>query len=321
MQQTETISCNVMSVNARKGAPVPGSRLTAEERSRIEGWLREGLGYAEIGRRLGRPTSTVSREVMRNGVPGDYRAEDAARAAGDRGRKRRPRTAPEPDVDAQARSFVEEFAALLAATGLPRMTARVFVCLLTAEGEGLTAADLVRLLRVSPASVSKSVAALEAMDLVARSPVAGSRRERYFVAEDVWARAWQADTGAHGRVAAAAERGVAVFGADTPAGARLAATGAFFAKLSDQMGTGALAVVDDALTMVAALVHAARPLPLDALAGALGWPADRTRAALEAVGRHPDIADPLALTTDANGHALAARPDRLSREQREALGR
>lgn len=299
---------------------MPGSRLSGEERRRIEAWLSEGLGYAEIGRRLDRPTSTISREVVRNGVPGAYRAEDAARAAAERGRsRRRRRPQPVSDGDATALAFLDEFASLLAATGLPRMTARVFVCLLTADEEGLAAADLVRLLRVSPASVSKSIAALEAMELMARRTAAGSRRERYFVAEDVWLRAWQADTGAHGRVAAAAERGVAIFGADTAAGARLAAMGAFFARLHDQMSAVTPAVVADALTVVAALIHAGRPLALDVLAAALDWTVPRTRAALDAIARHPDIADPLALETGGGEYRLVVRADRLSRAQQEAL--
>ena len=56
---------------------MPGARLTHEDRRRIAAWLADGLGYAEIGRRLGRPTSTISREVTRNGTPGEYLADHA----------------------------------------------------------------------------------------------------------------------------------------------------------------------------------------------------------------------------------------------------
>ncbi|MFK0259260.1 helix-turn-helix domain-containing protein [Streptomyces sp. NPDC090445] len=45
---------------------MPGGRLTHEDRQRIADGLAEGLGYTEIGRRLGRPASTVMREVTRN---------------------------------------------------------------------------------------------------------------------------------------------------------------------------------------------------------------------------------------------------------------
>jgi DNA-binding transcriptional ArsR family regulator len=305
---------------------MPGERLTREHRERIAVWLRDGLGYAEIGRRLGRPTSTISREVARNSGPGGYLPDHAQRATGLRARRRKPAPSAEPVPDGQPdeepRRFVAEFATLLAATGLPRMTARVFACLLTADADGLTAADLVRRLRVSPASVSKSIGSLDAMELVVRQPDPGGRRERYRVDDDVWLRAWQADTDAHGELATAARRGVEIFGADTTAGTRLGAMAGFFARLSEQMSGTSLTepVVQDALTVVAALIHARGPLTLDMLATALDWPRDRTAAALEAVDRHPAIADPLTPHVGAPGtYSLTTRPDRLSPAQRRAV--
>ena len=305
---------------------MPGGRLTHDDRRRIAAWLADGLGYAEIGRRLGRPTSTISREVARDGAPGDYLPDHAQQAADRRARRRKPARAAEPAADGQpteaAGGFVDEFATLLAATGLPRMTARVFVCLLTADSGGLTAADLVRRLRVSPASVSKSIGHLEAIDLVARRPDPGRRRERYLIEDDVWLRAWQTDTGAHGEIATAAQRGIEIFGAETTAGARLGRMGQFFARLSEQMGGSALAetAAHDALTVLAALVHAGRPLALGTLAAALGWPPERATAALDTIQRRPAIADPLALRAVGPGtYALSARPDRLSPAQRRGL--
>ncbi|MGW5649356.1 helix-turn-helix domain-containing protein [Saccharopolyspora sp. NPDC003752] len=305
---------------------MPGGRLTHEDRRRIAAWLADGLGYAEIGRRLGRPTSTISREVARNAASGDYLADHAQQAAGHRARRRKPARPAEPATDGQpteaARGFVDQFAARLAATGLPRMTARVFVCLLTADADGLTAADLVHRLQVSPASVSKSIGYLEAMELVVRQQDPGGRRERYAIDDDVWLRAWQADTGAHGEIATAAQRGIEIFGADTTAGARLGKMGRFFARLSEQMSGSTLteAVVHDALTVLAALVHAGRPLTLDALTTALDWPRERATAALDAIQRQPVIADPLALRASGpETYVLTTRPDRLSPAQRAAL--
>ncbi|WP_158854334.1 MarR family transcriptional regulator [Saccharothrix deserti] len=305
---------------------MPGGRLTHEDRQRIAAWLADGLGYAEIGRRLGRPTSTISREVARNGAPGEYLADHAQQAAGHRARRRKPTRPAEPAADGQptevVRGFVDRFATLLAATGLPRMTARVFVCLLTADAGGLTAADLVRRLQVSPASVSKSIGYLEAMDLVVRQPDPGGRRERYVIDDAVWLRAWQADTSAHGDIATAAQRGIEIFGADTTAGARLGRMGQFFARLNEQMSGSTLAetVVYDALTVLAALAHARRPLTLDTLATALDWPGGRATTALDAIQRQPAIADPLALqATGPETYTLTARPDRLSPAQRQAL--
>jgi len=304
---------------------MPGARLTHEDRGRIAAWLADGLGYAEIGRRLGRPTSTISREVARNGTPGAYLPEHAQQTAGHRARRRKARPS-EATTDGQStevvRGFVDQFATLLAATGLPRMTARVFVCLLTADASGLTAAELVHRLQVSPASVSKSIGYLEALNLVMRRLDPGGRRERYAIDDDVWLRAWRSDTSAHGEIAAAAQQGIEIFGADTTAGVRLGRMGQFFARLSQQMSGSMLAepAVDDALTVLAALVHAGRPLTLGTLATALDWPRDRLTAALGAVQLHPAIAGPLVLRTiGPQTYTIATRPDRLSPAQRHAL--
>ena len=43
---------------------MPGGRLTQQERQTITLGLADGLPYAEIARRLDRPTSTVTREVI-----------------------------------------------------------------------------------------------------------------------------------------------------------------------------------------------------------------------------------------------------------------
>ncbi len=302
---------------------MPGGRLTHEDRRRIAAWLAEGLGYAEIGRRLDRPTSTISREVTRNGTAGDYLPARAQQAAEHRARRRKRTRPAAPSTADAVRTFADQFAGRLAATGLPRMTARVFVGLLTADADGLTSADLVRELQVSPASVSKSIASLEAMALVVRRADQGTRRERYVIDDDVWLRAWHADTGAHGELAAQARRGVEIFGADTVIGARLGRMSEFFAKISGHMRGDANAEpsVRDALTVIAALAHAARPLTASALAAALDWPAGRTTAALNTIRRQPAIADPLALRIGADRtYSLTAREDRLSRAQRAALG-
>ncbi|WP_066370949.1 helix-turn-helix domain-containing protein [Herbidospora mongoliensis] len=299
---------------------MPGGRLTHENRRQIAVWLDEGLGYAEIARRLGRPTSTISREVARNSVHGGYLADRAQQTAGQRARRRRPVQATEPPVDGAVPGFVERFATLLVATGFPRMPAHVFVGLLTAESGSLTSAELVRALRVSPASVSKAIGYLEATELVRRTQE--GRRERYVIDDDVWLRAFESDTGAHAEVAAAARDGIEIFGAGTPAGTRLGRMAQFFSWISDQMKDSGLtdAAARDALTVVAALVHAARPLTEGALATALDWPARRAAAALDAIGRRPILADPLAVERLENGaYAVAPRPDRLGAAQREAL--
>ncbi|MDP9842914.1 hypothetical protein [Streptosporangium lutulentum] len=80
------------------------------------------------------------------------------------------------------------------------------------------------------------------------------------------------------------------------------------------------AVVHDALTVLAALVYAARPLTVDDLATALDWPVQRAVGALDAIGRRPILSDPLAVERlGCGGYAVTPRPDRLSPAQRDAL--
>ncbi|MFD0363522.1 helix-turn-helix domain-containing protein [Nocardia sp. GCM10030253] len=69
---------------------MPGGRLTKQDRQQIASGLAQQLGYAEIARRLDRPTSTVSREVTRNGGPGRYQPDRAHLATERRARRRTP---------------------------------------------------------------------------------------------------------------------------------------------------------------------------------------------------------------------------------------
>src|SRR5215467_5528455 len=144
------------------GAPMPGGRLTQEDRRRIASWLAEGLSHAEIGRRLSRPTSTITREVNRNRGPAGYRADQAQRAT--RQRARRRNTAPAPVVApagprADGRDpvavgqFEERFTGALAQMGMPRTICRVLTCLTTTDSGSMTSAELVRRLGVSAASI------------------------------------------------------------------------------------------------------------------------------------------------------------------------
>lgn len=201
---------------------MPGSRLTLPDRERIAEGLSEGLGYAEIARRLARPTSTITREVARNGGPNGYRPAPAHAATRDRARRLAP-----PPPEAAVGDFESRFATMMAATGLSRMPARVLACLLTSEHGRLSAGDLVRRLRVSPASVSKAVAYLERLELIRRTRDTEGRREHYVVDDDVWYRACTREVEVCTTWACAAREGAAVFDG-TPAGARLAAMGSYF---------------------------------------------------------------------------------------------
>ncbi len=75
---------------------MPGGRLTQQERQQIALGLADSLPYAEIARRLERPTSTITREVMRNGGPAAYRADLAHRATERRAHRRLPASSRTP---------------------------------------------------------------------------------------------------------------------------------------------------------------------------------------------------------------------------------
>ncbi|MDX6239949.1 MAG: hypothetical protein QOG10_4764 [Kribbellaceae bacterium] len=308
---------------------MPGGRLTNEDRRLIAAGLAEALGYAEIARRLGRPTSTISREVARNGGSDGYRSDHAHQATGWRARRRNPASPPElpAAVDAYGRDpeavrgFAEDFAALMVQTGLPRMAARVLACLVTTDAGALTAAELVHQLRVSPASVSKAIGYLEGLELVRRERDPRRRRERYIIDDDTWLRTWMTSARTNAMLANIAQQGAEILDTATPAGARLDQLGKFFTQLSDDMAGGPTAAVfDDTLTVLAALVHAVAPLTADQLATALDWPPDRVTNALHDAEQHPDITDPVALRrTEPGIYTIEARPDRLTPTQRKAL--
>jgi hypothetical protein len=296
---------------------VPGGRLTDEERRRIASGLAEDLGYAEIARGLGRPTSTVTREVARNGGARAYRADRAQRAARRRARRTVP---PQPAQAADAvREFADRFAALMVETGLPRTAARVFATLITTDSGALTSADLVARLRVSPASVSKAVGYLEGLELIRRERA--GRRELYLIEDDVWLHTWMTSARTQAMWADAARQGTDLLGASTRAGARLEQMTRFFARLSDDMSGGpAGAALNDARTLLAALLAAGQPMPGDRLAAALGWAPDRLAGALHDAELYADLTDPVALARPADGDCSAVvRADRLTATQRAAL--
>lgn len=214
---------------------MPGGRLTYQDRQHIASGLAEGLGYAEIARRLRRPTSTISREVARNGGYQGYRADHAHETARRRARRRKPAPSPTAHAAADAygrdpeavRDFEEQFTAMAVRMGLPRMVARVLLGLFTSDAGALTAAELAQRLQVSPASVSKAVRYLEQLELVRRERDARQRRERYFVDDDVWYRASLREMQFLTMWAEASRQGAQVFGTATPAGARLEEMGQF----------------------------------------------------------------------------------------------
>ncbi|GID28610.1 helix-turn-helix domain-containing protein [Paractinoplanes brasiliensis] len=218
---------------------MPGRRLTSDDRQRIAVGLAQGRNFAEIAGDLARPTSTVSREVARNGGPGRYRAELAQLATVRRARRRAPVPGREtpvapagPDPDARI-ALVTDLTTVLIDTGLPRTAARVLACLFTAETGSATTAELTEQLRISPATVSLAVGLLEQHGLIRRSRDGRSRRHRYFLDEDAGVRSAVVSVRANQRLADTVLRGADILGDGTAAGARLAAAGRFLEQLGD----------------------------------------------------------------------------------------
>lgn len=222
---------------------MPGDRLTLQDRQQIAAGLREELTYAAIGRRIGRPTSTVTREVMRNGGPRRYRAEAADRAGTRQARQRKttpPTSSPgrahfsgrDPrlvdEVDAQS---VE----LMMRAGLPQMMARVLAALFTTDSGSFTSAELVQRLEVSPASVSKAVGYLENQALIKRERDPCSRAERYAIDDDVAFQSIMAGAHAQTRIAEACKTAAQKLGTTTPAGARLESMSQFLLHVIDDL--------------------------------------------------------------------------------------
>ncbi|MFF4491446.1 helix-turn-helix domain-containing protein [Streptomyces sp. NPDC001544] len=207
---------------------MPGGRLTQQERQQIALGLADSLAYAEIARRLERPTSTITREVMRNGGPTAYRADLAHRATERRAHRRRQAVPRGPQARAQGqghdteavREYEEAFTTLLMQQGLPKMMSRVLVSLYTSDTGSLTASELVQRLQVSPASVSKAVAFLDGQGLIRRERDE-HRRERYVADNDVWYQGMIAAARSHAQLAETARQGVSVLGRDSPAAVRL----------------------------------------------------------------------------------------------------
>ncbi|MEU4085016.1 helix-turn-helix domain-containing protein [Streptomyces aureus] len=221
---------------------MPGGRLTQQDRQQIALGLADNLPYAEIARNLGRPTSTVTREVMRNGGPTSYRAEVAHRATERRAHRRRtapsqgPESAPQPHGrDAQAVADYEEtFTNVLMASGVSRIPARVLTSLFTSDAGSLTASELTRRLQVSPASISKAITFLESQSLVRRERDEG-RRDRYVVDSELFYQATIASARANDEVVRTAREGAAVLGHDTPAAIRLENVARFLDHISESI--------------------------------------------------------------------------------------
>ena len=117
------------------------------------------------------------------------------------------------------RTFVEQMARTLADWGFPRMAGRVLFAMMGADERALTAGELADRLDVSPAAISGAVRYLIQINMIAREPVPGSRRDRYRLVDDSWYEVTLAKMTLLKTIVDYAEQGVAAAGGDrTPAG-------------------------------------------------------------------------------------------------------
>ncbi|MEV6588297.1 GbsR/MarR family transcriptional regulator [Streptomyces acidicola] len=225
---------------------MPGGRLTQQERQQIALGLADGLAYAEIARRLDRPTSTITREVMRNGGPTAYRADLAHRATEHRAHRRRQAAPRGPEAPPQAygrdpeavREYEETFTTAMMQSGAPKMMSRVLACLYTSDTGSLTASELVQRLQVSPASISKAISFLESQGFVRRERDE-RRRERYVVDDDIWYQSMMASARSIAQIVEIARQGVGILGPGTPAATRLENTARFLDFVSESTARAA----------------------------------------------------------------------------------
>lgn len=143
-------------------------------------------------------------------------------------------TAEPQDMDDEERLLlrvVERFALVLAASGVPRMPARVFAYALAEDADHYTAGELARGLRVSPAAISGAVRYLVQAGLLDRTREPGARTDVYrLYDEDVWSRIYGGRSEILGRYEQAAAEAAAHLG-DRPGGRRMRDSQRFFAFL------------------------------------------------------------------------------------------
>ena len=138
------------------------------------------------------------------------------------------------DPEAVAR-FIERFASALVDAGMARMPARVFVALLASDSGTTSSSELAEVLGVSPAAISGAVRYVIRVNLASRERAPGSRRDYYRVHEDVWYESAIHREHMLARWKASASEGIEAPGRDTPAGARIARSLAFFEFLQAEM--------------------------------------------------------------------------------------
>jgi DNA-binding transcriptional regulator GbsR (MarR family) len=137
-------------------------------------------------------------------------------------------------LDEPVAGYVERFASVLIAAGIPAMAARVLAALHVTDSGRLSAAELGQVLQISPAAVSGAVRYLMGIGLVHKERVPGSRRDHYRMPPNVWQEVVGMQSQVLVRWAKMLAEGIDVVGPDTPAGERMAEYAAFFDFLNSE---------------------------------------------------------------------------------------
>lgn len=204
--------------------------MTQQDRERIASGLADKLSYGQIARRLGRPTSTIAREITRNGGPAAYRAQQAHQATIQRARRGTP--APPQAATPPVATMEQEIIEMAVRAGMPRTAARVHHDLALSEDGRRTAAELTRRLKVSPASVSVAVNFLVQQGFVRRERDLRRRRDIYVIDDDAWYHAIMISERQTLQTARATLAVAETYGLDSPVGQRLAKTAAYLERVS-----------------------------------------------------------------------------------------
>lgn len=131
--------------------------------------------------------------------------------------------------------FVEDLASVLVDSGVPRMSARVFACLMVAEDGRLSAAELSARLKASPAAISGAVRYLVHVQLVSRGREPGSRRDYFVVEAEAFYRSTANREGLLTQWIERLDEGAAVLGHGTPAASRVEEIREFLLFLQKEM--------------------------------------------------------------------------------------
>jgi DNA-binding transcriptional regulator GbsR (MarR family) len=136
---------------------------------------------------------------------------------------------------AEVSRFIERFAQLMVNAGMPRIPARMFAALLSADSGRLTAAELAEQLKASPAAISGGARYLIQTEMIHRERDPGSRRDHFRVLDNVWYQTISQRDQLMLRWAALMREGMAAVGPATPAGARLTESAEFLEFMQQEL--------------------------------------------------------------------------------------